>query len=149
MARHRTETRSHCPINFAAELFGDPWSLVVLRDVLLKGKRRYGELSASEERIASNVLADRLARLVDARILEKADDGGYHATPRGLDLIPVLVELAAWGARHDPDTASPRSFLRDYRRDREAVVEGFRAAARHRREKVPRGAGRNRPSGAK
>lgn len=126
----RQDVRSHCPINFALELFGDPWSLLVLRDAILLQKKRFREFLASEERIASNILSDRLERLVKADVLSKQGKPAvYRPTAMGLDLIPVLVEISVWGARHDPHTAAPDFFLKAYTKDRQRLIREIRRAA--------------------
>jgi DNA-binding HxlR family transcriptional regulator len=105
----RSDRKSNCPVNSALEVVGDPWSLLVVRDIVFYGKHTYGEFLASEERITTSVLADRLASLVSAGILTKQRDPAdrrrefYALTDSGLALIPVLVELANWGVRHDPE----------------------------------------------
>lgn len=99
--------RSHCPINFTLELFGDPWSLLIVRDIVFSNKRRFKELLDSEERIATNVLVDRLARLQQNGIIEKICEQ-YLITEKGLELVPLLAEMIAWGATHDPATAAPK-----------------------------------------
>ena len=102
MANHR----SGCPINLTVELLGDRWSLVVLRDVMFGNRRTYGALlSESDERISSNLLADRLKKLTDAGMLTKADDPShkqkalYSLTEKSISLVPVFVHLGAWGRR--------------------------------------------------
>lgn len=99
--------RSGCPINLTLEVLGDRWSLIVLRDVIFGGRRRFRELlTLSEEGIASNVLADRLKRLVQAGLLTRADDpshrqkGIYSLTEPSIQLVPLLAQLGAWGRRH-------------------------------------------------
>jgi DNA-binding HxlR family transcriptional regulator len=105
----RTDRKSNCPVNSALEVVGDPWSLLVVRDIVFYGKHTFGEFLASDERITTSVLADRLARLVSSGILSKQRNPAdrrrelYSLTDAGLALIPVLVELANWGVRHDPD----------------------------------------------
>jgi DNA-binding HxlR family transcriptional regulator len=105
----RTDRKSRCPVNSALEVVGDPWSLLIVRDIVFYGKHTYGEFLASEERITTSVLADRLARLVSNGILSKQRNPAdrrrelYALTDAGLALIPVLVELANWGVRHDPE----------------------------------------------
>jgi DNA-binding HxlR family transcriptional regulator len=107
----RTDRKSRCPVNSALEAVGDPWSLLVVRDIVFYGKHTYGEFLASEERITTSVLADRLARLVSNGILSRQRDPAdrrrelYALTDAGLALIPVLVELANWGVRNDPEVA--------------------------------------------
>lgn len=102
------EARSRCPITLSLEIFGDRWTLLVLRDVVFGGARHFRELLGGEERISSNVLADRLAVLVDHGLLTRAGDPShkqkvtYSLTERAIDLVPVLVQLSAWGVRHLP-----------------------------------------------
>jgi len=120
--------RSGCPISFSLDVFGDRWTLLVLRDLLLKGKRHFRELAASDEGIATNILTDRLKRLERSGIIVRSRDENdgrqviYSATEKGLGLIPVLLELAAWGATHDPETDAPSDFVPSFQRDREAVI---------------------------
>lgn len=127
--------RSHCPINFGLEIFGDRWTLLILRDLLLKGRRGFGELLAGGEGIATSVLADRLARLEEAGLVTRERAGAdrrqvrYVATPAGQALLPVLVELAYWGAVHDPHTASPPAFALACRTDRAALLAWLAAGA--------------------
>jgi DNA-binding HxlR family transcriptional regulator len=107
----RVGPKSHCPVNFALEAVGDPWSLLVVRDIVFHGKHEFGEFLASEERITTSVLADRLATLVRTGVLAKRRSAAdrrkesYSLTEKGLALIPVLVELANWGVSYDPDVA--------------------------------------------
>ena len=118
--------RSACPINYAVEVFGDGWTLLVLRDLILHGKRRYSEFLASAEKIASNILAERLKRLEAHGIIERTpdpEDGRrvlYSVTEKGLSLTPVLLEIAAWGATHDRKTGAPDGFVDGFYADREA-----------------------------
>jgi DNA-binding HxlR family transcriptional regulator len=99
--------RSGCPINLTLELLGDQWSLIVIRDIMFGGRRHFRELiGRSEEGIASNVLADRLKRLVENGLLSKRDDPAhkqkaiYSLTEASIELVPLLVQMGAWGCRH-------------------------------------------------
>lgn len=101
--------RSGCPINLTLELLGDRWSLIVVRDVIFGNRRRFRELlTHSEEGIASNVLADRLKRLLAAGLLTRADDPGhkqsaiYSLTEPAIQLVPLLATMGSWGRRHTP-----------------------------------------------
>ena len=100
-----TEPRSYCPINLSLEIFGDSWTLLVLRDMMFGGKRHFRELLQSDERISSNILADRLAWLVEHGMLTKADDPThkqkaiYSLTEKAIALLPVIVQIGAWGSR--------------------------------------------------
>ena len=107
-----TQPRSGCPINAAVEAFGDRWTLLVLRDVMFGNRRHFRELQAgSEERIASNILADRLQRLVRDGLLTRDDasrgqKATYSLTEATIQLVPVFAQLGAWGLRHrttDPE----------------------------------------------
>jgi len=101
--------RSGCPINLAVEVLGDRWSLVVLRDVMFGNRHHFRELlTGSEEGIASNILADRLRRLVAQGLLWRSDDEThrqkirYSLTEAGIQLMPVMAALGSWGRRHLP-----------------------------------------------
>ena len=106
----RQDARSGCPINRAVEAFGDRWSLLVLRDVMFGGKRYFRELlTGSQEGIASNILADRLKRLVADGLLTRDDAGAgrkaaYSLTEPAIELVPVFAQLGAWGRRHRETT---------------------------------------------
>ncbi len=113
----RATGKSQCPINFGMEAFGDAWSLLVVRDIVYFGKHTFSEFLAAEERIAPSVLANRLAYLEQRGILTRTRDGGdgrktsYRLTDAGLALVPVLLEIAAWSARVDPDTDAPPEWI--------------------------------------
>jgi DNA-binding HxlR family transcriptional regulator len=111
------ENRSGCPINLALEVLGDRWSLIVIRDIMFGNRRHFRELLArSQEGIASNILAARLKRLVEAGLLSRSDDPAhrqkaiYSLTEKAIQLVPVLVQLGAWGRRHRP--TSPELAIR-------------------------------------
>ena len=102
-------TRSGCPINLTLEMLGDRWSLIVIRDLMFGDRRHFRTLLArSEEGIASNVLADRLKKLVAAGLVTKADDPShrqkalYSLAEPGIQLVPLLAHMGAWGVRHAP-----------------------------------------------
>ena len=105
------EPRSGCPINATIEVFGDRWSLLVLRDIVFGDRRYFRELQAgSEEGIASNILADRLKRLVELGLLTREDTRAgrrarYSLTEPAIQLVPVFAQLGSWGLRHRPRAA--------------------------------------------
>lgn len=127
--------RSACPISLALEIFGDAWSLLVVRDLMFKGRKTFRELLEGGEGIATNVLSDRLARLEAHGLLERARDPAdarrqiYRLTPKGMDLAPVLVEMVLWSAAHLDTDAPPRT-VEAMRSDREAFLDEIRAAWR-------------------
>ena len=128
----KAKCRSHCPIAFALEIFGDRWTLLVLRDLLLKGKKRYKDFLASEEEIATNVLADRLRRLErEGLVVRLRPPGGgrqfvYRPTAKALDLLPVLLEISIWSAQVDPLTAAPPILMRRISKNRESFIREIR-----------------------
>jgi DNA-binding HxlR family transcriptional regulator len=109
MGASRSASKSGCPINLTLEMLGDRWSLIVIRDIMFGNRRHYRELlTRSEEGIASNVLADRLKRLVDAGLLWRRDDPShkqkaiYSLAEPAIQLVPLLAHMGAWGRRHTP-----------------------------------------------
>lgn len=104
--------RSGCPVSVSLEIFGDRWSLLIIRDLMVRGYRTFKEFQNSGEGIATNILADRLDRLQRAGIVsaevdhEDARRVNYRLTEKGIDLAPVMLELLIWGARHEKTGAS-------------------------------------------
>ena len=126
--------RSTCPINCSLELIGDKWTLLIMRDILLHHKRTFKEFSSSDEGIATNILSNRLAMLEEHGIITKGklpDNKKvniYAPTSRGLDLIPVVLELALWCGQHkmhfNPDIPEEKiAGAKAYRQDRDAAIE--------------------------
>lgn len=111
----------------ALELFGDPWSLLIVRDLMFKGLRTFKEFQGAGEGVASNILADRLRRLEEAAILTKTGDPHdsrrvlYGLTPKGADLAPILVELVLWSARYE-QTEAPAAVVEEMRTHRARVI---------------------------
>ncbi len=108
----KSKRRSGCPVNISLEMLGDRWSLLIIRDLMVRGFRTYKEFQSSGEGIATNVLAGRLRKLQAAGIIVaevEAADGrrvNYRLTEKGMDLAPVVLELLIWGARYDDTGAS-------------------------------------------
>jgi DNA-binding HxlR family transcriptional regulator len=98
--------RSMCPISSTLDIVGDKWTLLIVRDLMFDGKKTYGEFLRSREKIATNILADRLQVLETNGIVEKKAFPGnkaknlYELTPKGIDLLPVLLEIVLWGDKH-------------------------------------------------
>ncbi len=121
--------RSDCPISFSLDIFGDKWSLLIIRDIMFKGKYTYGEFAASEEKMATNILADRLALLEAAGLISRSRDKKkktrilYSLTKKSLDLLPVLIEIIRWAAKYDKHTAAPKEFVNRIRKDKEKLIE--------------------------
>lgn len=103
--------RSGCPINLTVETLGDRWSLIIIRDIMFGNRRHYRDLlNNSEEGIASNILADRLKKLVEAGLLSTSPDPAhkqktvYSLTEPAIQLVPLLAQMGAWGRRFTPAT---------------------------------------------
>lgn len=130
-----TERRSQCPISFALDIFGDKWTLLIVRDMALHGRHHYGEFAAASEHISTNILADRLELLVEHDIVQKSPDPTnrsrriYTLTKKGLDLLPILIDLIVWSAKHDPDSVVPRKYLRKALHHREELLAHLREQA--------------------
>jgi DNA-binding HxlR family transcriptional regulator len=122
--------RSGCPLNASVEVLGDRWSLLIIRDMMLRGFRSYKQFLESYEGIATNILADRLRNLIAHGIITtKADpaDGRkliYRLTPKGIDLAPVLTELVLWAAEHE-ETHNPE-LVRLMKTDKEKFLADIR-----------------------
>jgi DNA-binding HxlR family transcriptional regulator len=135
--------RSGCPLNASVEVLGDRWSLLIIRDMMLRGFRTYKEFLQSYERIATNILADRLRKLLAHGIITAGRDSSdgrkliYSLTPKGIDLAPVLTEMVLWAAAHE-DTAN-QALVREMRKDKEQFI----SAIRQRWAETTRAANRN------
>jgi len=122
----------NCPIFFSLEIFGDKWSLVILRDILHFEKKHYNEFLDSEEGISTNILADRLKRLEEQGIISKRKDPDnkkqfiYSPTHKCLDLVPLILEIAVWGAKYDPNTKAPPEEMAKIRDNRKQYIESIR-----------------------
>jgi DNA-binding HxlR family transcriptional regulator len=124
-----------CPISFAMNMLGDRWSLLIIRDMMLFGRRRYSEFLASGEGISTNILADRLKQMQRLDLVEKFNDPSnrkasvYLLTDKGLRLFPVLLEVIRWGQQHDE-----RSMITDAMA--QALRDGGQPLARQIQERV-------------
>jgi len=111
----QSDRRSGCSISISLEIFGDRWSLLVVRDLMFKGLRTFREFAAAGEGIATNILTDRLERLEAAAIISSGADPDdrrrvvYRLTRKGMELAPVLVEMILWAARHEQTEAPPET----------------------------------------
>jgi len=128
----QSQCRSHCPVNYAQEMLGDKWSLLIIRDLMFKGKQYYGEFLDADEKISTNILADRLEKLERGGLITKSIDQEnrskkiYALTPKGIDLMPMLLEMIAWAAKYDAQTETPTSFINKFETDRAALMKQLR-----------------------
>jgi DNA-binding HxlR family transcriptional regulator len=150
----KSKRRSGCPVSISLDIFGDRWSLLIVRDLMVRGFRTFKEFQRSGEGIATNILADRLRKLEVTGIITtegEETDGrrvNYRLTKKGIDLAPVLLELLIWGARHE-ETAAPCALIVRMGRNRERILAEVRRRWRE-RDSTPllpkfrdSGAGRN------
>src|SRR5258708_1871455 len=130
MSGQKPKRRSECPLNASVEMLGDRWSLLIIRDMMLRGFRSYKEFLECYEGIATNILADRLRKLVAYGIITTKPDPSdgrkviYLLTSKGIDLAPVLTEMVLWAAAHE-DTGN-QALIRLMRKDKEQFLVGVR-----------------------
>jgi DNA-binding HxlR family transcriptional regulator len=127
------EKRSDCPVSSSLDIFGDRWSLLIVRDLMLYKTRTYGDFTKSAEKIATNILASRLQVLEENGIIVKLPypdnkvKGLYKLSPKGVDLIPALIEIALWGGKHlsNDDQCSP--FLNEVKKNKTKFLKNTMA----------------------
>lgn len=127
--------RSTCPVSTSLDVLGDKWTLLILRDMVFAGKSTYGEFRQSAEKVATNVLADRLAVLeahglvTKAVAADKKSKFTYRLTEKGVDTIPIIVELVRWGSQHCPTAVDP-NLLAELQAGKDAAVAKYQRLAR-------------------
>ena len=131
--RHESKKRqTGCPVAFGLDTFGDRWSLLIIREIMLTDKKTYSQFMEADEGIASNILIDRLKHLEAEGILEKSRDPDnrrsfiYSLTKKGRDLAPIIMEIIIWSGAHDDRSIAMRGALEKINKDR----EGFEASLR-------------------
>lgn len=135
--RSAPQPRSGCPVSISLEMLGDRWSLLIVRDLMVRGLRTFKQFQESGEGIATNILANRLRRLQEVGIIvaeeNESDRRGaaYRLTAKGIELAPILFELLLWGARNER-TAAPAAVVESMAADREAFLEEVRRRWRDR-----------------
>jgi DNA-binding HxlR family transcriptional regulator len=126
----KLDRRSGCPLNASVEMLGDRWSLLIIRDMMLRGSRSFKEFMESWEGIATNILADRLRRLEEHGIIRTERDPAdgrkliYLLTEKGIDLAPVLTEMVLWAAKHEE--TENQALVRIMQTNREQFEAGIR-----------------------
>ena len=130
MPNKTVDRRSGCPLNASVEMLGDRWSLLIIRDMMLRGVSTYKEFMNCYEGIATNILADRLHRLVEYGIIRADPDPSdgrkitYRLTQKGIDLAPVLTEMVLWAAAHE-DTGN-QALVKQMKGDKEKFLAAIR-----------------------
>ena len=128
--RPGSDRRSECPLNASVEMLGDRWSLLIIRDMMLRGFRSYKEFMECYEGIATNILADRLRKLIANGIITGEPDPTdgrkltYFLTAKGIDLAPVLTEMVLWASRHE--NTGNQELIQQMRKDKAKVIADVR-----------------------
>ena len=125
----KMKKRSNCPISCSLDIWGDKWSLLIIRDLMFSKKCRYTDFLKSEEGIATNILATRLQSLEENRIIEKIDDlegkskGFYKLTQMGIDLLPILIEIDLWSEKYFPIPDDIKTILIEVKKDKAEFID--------------------------
>ena len=133
-------SRSSCPISCALDILGDKWTLLVVRDLILSRKRYFGDFQNSPEKIATNILSDRLKNLEECNILSRRSDPAdarkviYMPTEKCLDLIPAIMELLRWGAKYAPESDAHENLVQRFEQDPLGFVAKIRVSLRKENE---------------
>jgi DNA-binding HxlR family transcriptional regulator len=126
--KKKIDFRSDCPISTALDIFGDKWSLLVMRDMIFKGMNTYGDFLKGAEKIATSVLADRLILLETGGIIARQKHPEskakilYTLTAKGIDLIPVLFEIIVWSEKHHNVHPQAKQFAKQIRKDKQGLL---------------------------
>lgn len=121
--------RSDCPISCSLDIWGDKWSLLIVRDLMLSKQCTYGDFLKSDEKIATNILASRLQTLEEQGIISKSDHPEskakvlYKLTQKGIDLLPLMVEINLWAEKYFNIPAERKALLKEIKKDKEAFVK--------------------------
>jgi len=133
MKTESNKRETGCPITYGLDTFGDRWSLLIIREIMLRGKRTYSEFLEADEGIASNILIARLKHLEAEGIVEKSRDPEnrrafiYELTKKGRDLAPILLEIIIWSGMHDKRPYALKTVLNKIEQDREGFEASLRA----------------------
>ncbi|MCG7532069.1 helix-turn-helix transcriptional regulator [Psychrobium sp. MM17-31] len=120
--------RSDCPIAHALDIFGDKWSLLILRDMLFFAKTSFSELQQSDEKIATNILSSRLEHLEKQHLLSKTVNPNdkrkkhYQLTQQGIDLLPIILEIMVWSHTYQADLMVPAGMIERIKNDRQSLI---------------------------
>lgn len=134
MAKQDPIRRSSCPISCALEMLGDRWTLLVIRDIMFKRKQYFRDFRTSPEKIASNILSDRLKKLEGYDIVLRQRDPEnarrviYTLTEKGFDLVPTILELLRWGAKHDAASEAHESLIQRFEQNPEGLMAEIRSS---------------------
>lgn len=124
-----TKTRSNCPISSSLDIWGDKWSLLIVRDLMFFNRRTFGDFLNSEEKIATNILSSRLRTLEENGVITKSEHPEsramvlYGLTNQGIDLLPIMVEIFLWSGKHLTVSAKSKEILKEIKQDKDAFIK--------------------------
>ncbi len=124
-----TKKRSDCPISSSLDIWGDKWSLLIVRDLIFFKERTYSDFLKSDEKIATNILAARLQMLEDNGIISKSEHPEskakvlYKLTPKGIDLLPLMIEINVWADKYLIIPDEQREILKEIKKNKEAYIK--------------------------
>lgn len=124
-----SKKRSDCPISSSLDIWGDKWSLLIVRDLMFSKQCTYGDFLKSDERIATNILASRLKTLEENNIIEKLDHPDskakvlYKLTQKGIDLLPLMIEINLWAEKYFTLPTERKELLKEVKKDKETFIK--------------------------
>ena len=120
----KSKKRSDCPVSSSLDIWGDKWSLLIIRDLMFAKECTYGDFLKAPEKIATNILAARLQNLEENEIIEKLDHPEskakvlYRLTQKGIDLLPLMIEINLWAEKYFPIPADRKAMLKEVKKDK-------------------------------
>ncbi|MBS1656796.1 MAG: helix-turn-helix transcriptional regulator [Bacteroidetes bacterium] len=126
---NKNQKRSECPLSCSLDMWGDKWSLLIIRDMMFYNKSTYGDFLKSEEGIATNILSARLLALEENEIIEKVDNPGtkarvfYKLTQKGIELFPILVEIHLWAEKYLTIPPNIKAIIKEAKKDKEGFIK--------------------------
>jgi DNA-binding HxlR family transcriptional regulator len=126
---NKSKKRSDCPISNSLDAWGDKWSLLIIRDLMFAKQCTYGDFLKAPERIATNILASRLQALEENKIIEKLDHPDskakvlYRLTRKGVDLLPVMIEINLWAEKYFPIPDDRKAMLKEVKKDKAGFIK--------------------------
>jgi DNA-binding HxlR family transcriptional regulator len=125
----KSKRRSDCPISTSLDIFGDKWSLLIIRDLMDAKECTYGDFLKSPEGIATNILATRLLHLEENRLIEKLEHPDskakvlYRLTPKGIDLVPTMIEISLWAEKYFSIAEDRKAMLKEVKKDKPGFIK--------------------------
>ena len=127
----KTKKRSDCPVSCSLDIWGDKWSLLIIRDMMFSQKSTYGDFLKSAEGIATNILASRLQSLEEGKLIEKLEHPGskakvlYKLTQKGIDLLPIIVEVYLWAEKYFDIPADLKAQIKEAKKDKDGFIKSM------------------------